>query len=220
MVVALMAPKDPGLLSKLFGLSNVDTKLTGKIAELGDLSQSGDWQGWLRTYRTLPEEVRNSRIMLITRVLAASASDDDDEYMNAMADLHAHHGDDPKLSLTLVDYYLLSGNHDRAYRAVDLLEEYTGGDAALTNLRAGIALDEQENNEAIRYALNAISQDAYYESSYWNLMLAGARAGHYRAAMVGVRGLETRFGYSFSEAQLRQAGEFSGLLASREWKSR
>jgi len=154
-------------------------------------------------------------VLRLTHIRAVSASGNDD-----MADLHVHYGDDPTLSLALVDYYLLRGDHDRAYRAVDLMNEYTGGDAALTNLRAGIALDEQENNEAVFYALNAISQDAYYEASCWNLVVPGSRAGHYMAAMVGVRGLETRFGYSISEEQLRASGEFSGLLESREWRSR
>jgi hypothetical protein len=136
-----------------------------------------------------------------------------------MADLHEHHGDDPALSLTLLDYYLLKGDYPRAYAAVDRLDDVTGGDAALTNLRSGIALHQGDTAASVRHALAAISQDPGYEDTYWNLMLAGARAGDYAAAMEGVRGLEGRFGYEFSEDELSKHEDFSGLVASKEWKS-
>jgi len=111
-----------------------------------------------------------------------------------------------------VDYHLLTGDPVRAYRAVDRLDEYTGGDAALTNLRAGIALHAGDNARSIRYARQAISQDADYEDPYWHLMVAGSRAADYKAAMQGVRGLEPRFGYEFSEVELMKKEEFGGLL--------
>jgi hypothetical protein len=50
-------------------------------------------------------------------------------------------------------------------------------------------------------------------------MLAGARANDYAAAMQGVRGLETRFGYEFSEDELKKSEDFPGLLASDAWRS-
>jgi hypothetical protein len=121
--------------------------------------------------------------------------------------------------LALVDYYLLTGEFAQAYQAVDRLDEYTGGDAALTNLRAGIALYEGDNPASIRYARQAISLDAGYEGPYWNIMVAGSRAGDYKAAMEGVRGLETRFGYEFSKDELMESEDLSGLAASEEWRS-
>jgi hypothetical protein len=136
-----------------------------------------------------------------------------------MADLHTHHGDDPTLSLALVDYHLLKGDHARAYQAVDRVERYTGGDAALTNLRSGIALHKGDNASSIRFARQAISEDADYEDPYWHLMVAGSRAADYGAAMEGVRELEGRFGYEFSEDELMESEDFSGLLASKEWNS-
>ena len=218
-VMALMMKEQPSLVSKLLGLGNIDTAVANKIAKMGNLGQEGDWAGWLETYRTLPENVRNSRVMLSGRIAAASMLGDDDEYMNAMADLHANHGDDPTLSLALLDYHLVTGDYTRAYRAVDRLDEYTGGDAALTNLRSGIALHEGDNAACIRHARRAISQDADYEEPYWNLMLAGSRAGNYEAAMEAVRALEMRFGYGFSEEELMASEDFSGLVTSQEWES-
>jgi len=136
-----------------------------------------------------------------------------------MADLFAHYGDDPKLSLALVDYHLMTGNHEKAFEAVDRLDAYTGGDAALTNLRAGTALHQGDHSRAIGQARRAIEQDEAYEDPYWQLMVAGARAGDYPAAMQGVSALEQRFGYEFSEEQLAQNDDFAGLLASEEWRS-
>jgi hypothetical protein len=220
MAIALMAKEKPSLVSRLLGLSDLDGKSAKQIAKMGKLGQQGDWTGWLEVYRTLPANLRNSRVLLTNRIGVASASGNEDEYMSAMSDLHANQGDDPTLSLALVDYYLITGDYARAYQAVDRLDEYTGGDAALTNLRAGIALYEGDNPASIRYAREAISLDADYEDPYWNIMVAGSRAGDYKAAMEGVRGLETRFGYKFSEDRLMKSEDLSGLAASEEWKSR
>ena len=219
MVIAMMVREDPGMLGRLLGLTEIDTELADQIAELGTLGQKGDWTGWLRVYHTLPEQVRASRVLLTTRVAAASTIGNSVDYMDAMADLHKHHGDDPTLNLALLDYYLLTAEYARAYAAVDRLDEYTGGDAALTSLRAGIALIEGRNAESIRYARQAIDDDADFEDPYWHLMVAGARASDYAAAMQGVRGLETRFGYEFSEDELKKSEDFPGLLASDAWRS-
>jgi hypothetical protein len=219
MAMALMVKEKPSLMSRLFGLPDIDERSAGLIAKMGKLGQQGDWAAWLEVYRTLPAGLRNSRVLLTIRIGAASGLGDQDEYLSAMSDLHANQGDDPTLSLALVDYYLLVGDFVRAYRAVDRLDEYTGGDAALTNLRAGIALFEGDNAASIRYARQAIALDAGYESPYWNIMVAGSRAGDYRAAMDGVRGLEARFGYEFSEDELMESEDLSGLVASEEWKS-
>jgi hypothetical protein len=219
MAMALMVKEKPSLVSRLLGLSDVDERSAKRIAKMGKLGQQGDWAGWLEVYRTLPATLRNSRVLLTNRIGAASAVGSEDEYLSAMSDLHANQGDDPTLSLALVDYYLLTGEFAQAYQAVDRLDEYTGGDAALTNLRAGIALYEGDNPASIRYARQAISLDAGYEGPYWNIMVAGSRAGDYKAAMEGVRGLETRFGYEFSKDELMESEDLSGLAASEEWRS-
>jgi tetratricopeptide (TPR) repeat protein len=186
---------------------------------MGKLSQQNDWEGWLEGYRTLPDNVRNSRVRLTTRIGVASAAGNEDEYKSAMSDLHANQGDDPTLSLALVDYYLLTGDFARAYEAVDRLDKYTGGDVALTNLRAGIALYEGDNPASIRYARRAIAQDEGYEDPYWNILVAGSRAGDFEAAMEGLRELETRFGYEFSEDELTASEDLSRLAASEAWSS-
>jgi hypothetical protein len=220
LVIALMMRDQPSFMSRLLGMPEVDADLARSIGEMGAAGQRGDWTGWLEIYRTLPEEVRMNRVFLVTRMAAANVLGDRDEYMSTMADLREHHGDDPTLSLALIDYYILTGDPDRAYAAVDRLDEYTGGDAALTNFRAGIALHTGDNAASIRYARQAIEQDPDYEDTYWQLMLAGTRAADYRAAMEGVRGLERRFGYALSEDELMESEEdFSGLVASKEWRT-
>ena len=106
-----------------------------------------------------------------------------------------------------------------AYQAVDRLDRATGGDAALTNLRSGIALHQGDHDASVRHARRAIAEDPDYEDPYWHLMLAGSRAADYAAAMDGLRALETRFGYALSEDDLMGSEDFAGLLASEEWRS-
>jgi hypothetical protein len=217
MALAFMVKENPSLVYRMLGLPEVDRTAATQIAELGDLGQQGEWGRWLEVYHTLPQNLRNSRVLLVNRIVAANVAENMDEYMNAMADLHTHHGDDPTLSLALVDYYIFAGDYARAHRAVDRLDEYTGGDAAVTNLRSGIALHKGDNAACVRHARQAIAQDADYEDPYWNLMVAGSRAGDYKAAMEGVRGLESRFGYELSEDALVGNEEFAGLMKSEEW---
>jgi hypothetical protein len=219
MALALMVPDKPSMLRELFNLPNIDTALVKRIASMGNYGRQGDWAGWLEVYRTLPEKVRQSRVLLVGRMAASTMTGDDDEYMASMADLHTYHGDDPTLSLALVDYYLIREDYTQAFAAVDQLDRYTGGDAALTNLRSGLALYKGDNGASVKYARQAIAEDVLLEDPYWNLMTAGSRAGDYKAAMEGVVGLEKRFGYEFSEEDLLASEDFSGLVQSEEWRA-
>lgn len=219
MALALLVKDKPSLVSRLLGMPDLDGTSVKQFVKMGKLGQQGDWAGWLEVYGSLPARVRDSRVLLVNRVVAAGAVGNQDEYVRAMSDLLASQGDDPTLSLALVDYFLLTGDYARAYQAVDRLDEYTGGDAALTNLRSGISLYEGDNPASVRYAREAIALDADYEDPYWNLLVAGSRAGDFKAGMEGVRGLETRFGLRLSEDQIRQSEDLSRLAASEEWRS-
>jgi len=219
MAVALIQPNQQHLYREFFGLAAPDAGVVEKLQRLGRHSFEGDWAGWLQVYRTLPEEARNSRALLIGRQSAAGIVGDRQEYLNALQAMETHHGDDVTLSLFLLDYYVLQGDFRAARSMIDRLKRLTFDAPGIADIRAGVALRQGDAISAMTHARLAISLDPGFESPYWNLIRAGATAGDYQAAMKGVTGLRERFGYELSATDLMERGDFRKLVESEAWRA-
>ncbi|MEJ2314097.1 MAG: hypothetical protein P8Y85_04835 [Nitrospirota bacterium] len=219
--IALLIPQDRTLFEKLLGVDGLDKKEAKQFVELARLLREKDFSGWLKKYDSLSEKMKSSRILLVTHVLAASASGDNEQYRLALGDVRNHLGDDPTLSLVLIDYYFYEEDYRAAQRALERMTGYTGGDAAIDHLRANIYLAAKNYADSIRYARKAIEEDAAYEDSYWTLLDASVLTGQYQEAVGVIGQLETRFGYEFDPAKLAEIDGYEGFAESSafaEWK--
>jgi tetratricopeptide (TPR) repeat protein len=219
--MVLLIPQERNLFGKLLGVEELNEKEGRGFVELARLLREQDFPGWLEKYDSLSEKLKLSRILLVTRVLIASASGDAGQYRLALGDVHEHLGDDPTLSLVLTDYYFYEEDYGAAQEALERLTEYTGGDAAIDHLRANIFLAEENYADSIEYARKAIAQDAAYEDSYWTLLDASVLTGQYQAAVGVIEDIETRFGYRLDPARLAEVDGYGGFAESEafaQWK--
>jgi tetratricopeptide (TPR) repeat protein len=219
--LVLMLPHDKTLLGRLLGTSKVNRKTVRGFSELAQLSREGKFDQWLKKYNTLPENMKYSRIMLISRVLITSAMGAEDQYRTALRDVNTYIGDDPTLSLLLIDHYFYEGDYEATHKALNRLNKYTGGDAAIDFLHANIYFTEKNYPESIKYAQLATQQDPSFEDSYWTLLNASIHEKKYQLAVNALKHLESEFGYVFDPEELsHQEGydEFVKSSTFARWK--
>ena len=219
--LVIMLPDEKTLIEKLLGKDKVGRKAAKQFAELSRLARQQKYAEWLRKYDDVSEKIKYSRLTLVTRVMMTSAISDNDQYRLALKDVHKYLGDDPTLSLVLLDYYFYEGDLKAAHRALDRLDEYTGGDAAIDGFRANIFLTEKNYPESIRYAQRAIEQDARYEGAYWTLLDASVDAKQYQTSVEAIKQLERHFGYAFNPKKLANTKGYEGFAGSAafaKWK--
>lgn len=219
--IVLMVPHERNLFEKLLGVNKLNKKEARQFAELAKLQREQNYAEWLKKYSGLSEKLKYSRILLVTRALIASAIGDSDQYRLALGDIHEHLGDDPTLSLVLIDYYFYEEDYKAAQEALESLAEYTGGDAAIDHLRANIYLVAKNYPESIRFARIAIEQDAAYEDAYWTLLDASVLTEQYQMAVSVMEKLENHFGYEFNPTQMAKVEGYEGFAKSdafAKWK--
>lgn len=219
--LVLMQPRDEIFIANVFRDSGVDKKTVGQFTELAGLSREKKYEQWIEKYKDLPAELKYSRIVLVTRVLITSAMGSHNEYRLALKDVSKYIGDDPSLSLLLVDHYVNERDYAAAHRALDRLNEYTGGDAAIDVIKANIHLTEKNYPESIRYAQTAIKEDPTFEDAYWTLLAVSVYAKQYEIAINTLSLLEHHFGYRFEPDEIARINgyeEFARSSIFTDWK--
>lgn len=219
--LVFMLPRDNSLFATILGESWIDNDSIERFSELSYLAVNHNYNQWLKQYRDLPDSLKYSRIILVTRVLIASAAGAESEYRSALKDVCTHVGDDPALSLMLVDHYLNERNYDAAHRALDRLSEYTGGDAAIDLLKANVYLTEKNYLESIKHSQLAIMEDSSLEDAYWTLLAVSIHADHYDTAVETLLQLERQFGHAFDPDQIANIKGYEKFASSSifaDWK--
>jgi hypothetical protein len=220
--LVLMLPQDEMLMRKLLNVSAVNEKAVRQFSELSRLARGKKYEQWLEKYKELPDKLKYSRIVLVTRALITSAMEYSNEYRLALKDVKRYIGDDPALSLLLVDHYLLEKDFKAAHRALDRLSDFTGGDAAIDFLKANICLAEKHYHQSTKYAQTAIRQDSNFEDAYLTLLVASVYSRQYEITVNTLDHLEFNFGYEFEPdeiARLSGYEEFSRSLIFAAWKA-
>lgn len=219
--IFLLFPQDKTLFEKLLSVHKLNKKEVKQFIEMARLLKQQQYVEWFEKYDALPKKLKYSRILLVRRLQMASAVGEKNQYRLALEDIHKHLGDDPTLSLVLMDYYFLTGDYRAAQKALEKLAEYTGGDAAIDHLRANVYLVQKNYSESMRYSQMAIEQDDAYEGSYWTLLEASVLAKKYQIAVSVIEQIERQFGYEFNPAKLAKIEEYKEFVKSdafAKWK--
>lgn len=217
----LLLPEETPFLEKLLSIDKLGGKEAEDFVDLARLMREQKYAEWLNKYDGLSPNLKYSRILLLTRVQVASALDDESQYRLSLKELHNRLGDDPTLSLLLLDYYFYEKDFKAAHEALDNLSEHIGGDAAIDALRANIYLSAEDYTKSMKQAEKAIIQDEEYEDAYWTLLNAGILAEKYDIAVSTLKKLEEIFGYEFAPENFEEEesyAEFVNSDAFVKWK--
>jgi tetratricopeptide (TPR) repeat protein len=127
---------------------------------------SGRPQQALDIYARLPDSLKKDKNILVLRVAAASAVDEQ-QYDEAMDALRTCCPDDPCVDLIGLDSYFIHKKYAAARKAIDRLDKSLGGDPYLDVLRASAYLGEKRYQEARECAVRAAKAEQDLVSAYW-----------------------------------------------------
>ena len=216
--LALILPLDRTVMERVLGingLNNADVKI---FIELARLQREQRFDEWLSTFPTMSAKTRDSRIMQLVYVTVASYSGNEAAYRDALESLAEKFGDDPRLALILIDQHVYSEDWAAAHAALDRLNEYTGGDAALDAMRANIFLLSGDIPNTGVWAQRAIDGDPDYEDPYWARLEYNVASGRFADAVRDLKILEDRFDYRFDAEQLAQTEGYARFSRSPEYQ--
>ena len=119
-------------------------------------------------------------------------------------------------SMRLVEYYISSGQFEKAIAAIEVLQQDLGvSDGATESLKTSAAIALGNLEDAERFAIQATQSEPTLELGWWSLLRARAAAEDYAGATEAMAHLEDDFGESMTPAQL-QKDPYLRILADKQ----
>ena len=142
-------------------------KASPKIASLTAAIRDGQPKEALSIYKSLPPGAQKEKAIMLLRLQAAQASNDEALYLAAMDDLAKTFPGDPCVDLIMIDAFVIRKQYDKARAAVDRLDKRVGGDPYLKVLEANILVEQGKHDEAARLAQTAIDAEPTLRGAHY-----------------------------------------------------
>lgn len=180
----------------------------GQVFQVGELfkaARDNKPERFFQIYDGLDEQLLQEKIIVRLNWHLALTMRDADRAENAARKLVENFPDEPLHSLRLIEYYIPSGQFDKALAALERLQQSLGvTDGASESLKASAALAMGNFGDAEKYAVQATVAEPSLELAWWSLLRARTAAADYSGATEALAHLEDDFGHTLGPQRLRK----------------
>ncbi len=215
-VIAPVALQE-GIAGRISGGADREMKKIEKLKALNLARQRGDLSGALKIYNSLsPDQQRLKSVQIFRLMSLASDPNDDQAYLQAIADYEKLFPNDPSLALISIDAAVMRKDMDMLEKSHQSLTHWSAGDPMLDLVVAAVLIQYDRRQRAIELVKD-IDVDAINLplADDFRLTIAMAENDHAETARQ-LTALETNFGYQFQD--LTQVEDYANFVASEEYK--
>jgi tetratricopeptide (TPR) repeat protein len=212
----LAANQSRNIVDKLLTAESDMVKAAPKLKSLADAVRNNQAQEALAIFDALPAGAKKEKTVMLLRLQAAQASNDDNLYLAAMDELSRTFPGDPCVDMTAIDAFLIRKEYDKAFSAIDRLDKSVGGDPYLNLIRANIFSEQGKNEQAARLAQKAVEQEPTLPDAHYSRLVFASGQKKYADMVKYLQEFEDVFGEPAEG--LESEPEFAGFVASKEYK--
>lgn len=214
----MLAELDKGFLERVLNKPGVTSEQIKQFSALSEKARSGDTQGAVQIYQSLPDSLRNTMAATCLYITALQHGGDTGAYKAALQDAAARFSS-ASFQFMLVDAYALDKNFGKAADCIDAFMQVVGRDAvllALKSLMQNAKGDIPAARQTLREAFELESDSVYVHSKGLDVLLA---AGDFAAVRDSLNFLEKNAGLNF-KGQLTDPiwNEFKKASESKPWR--
>lgn len=214
-IVALSASK-ASIIGRVFDIVTDQRKLAKDVMNVLTMYKNKQFDKVKTTYSGMGRKHKRIRIFMVLMTQIASASGDDDFYNKVLNDLAQYHGDDPKLTFLLLDFYYTNGQFDKYIDSLDgFIHEIGINDEALISLKAQGHIDKKEFDTAIAMLSKIVKSKSDFEHAYWVLLNAYVLSRDYKSAIKICDQLQTQFDYILNKDVFSVDPMFNAFIESK-----
>jgi tetratricopeptide (TPR) repeat protein len=214
----ILTEPSPGLIQNLLGMQKIDQDTLKRMKAIAEMRRKGDLRGAFQEMQKLPEQIADSRVILVQRASLASEAGDDDGYRKTLARLEKLHGNDPAAAFMLLDHYFYAKDLPKCLQAITAIESRVGVDGMTQMLRSNIYASSGDHKEAITYARKAIDSEPEMSDPYFTLAQSHVILGQFGEAIAVYTTLQDDFGYQFTDEDFAKDATFTKFVASSQFK--
>jgi len=204
---------DEGGRDKLSAAEKAIADNLEKTRQLNEANAKGDYGEAVAIYKSLPRELREEKVFLLTHLRAAYAVDER-EYTRTLADFRRLFPSDPAIDFISIDHFLLKKKFDEALRCVDAADKALGGDPYLLAIRANILIEMGKLKEAQTAAEKAVELEPTLPEAYWSRINVALRTKNYQDTLVWLKKIAEKTDQKI--ADLTTVEGYAGFVKSNE----
>ncbi len=195
------------------------TELGAAMKRIQSLTDDKHPREALDLLRTLPADVRASKMVLTVEIQLARSLGDDAGYLEVIERYAKSFPNDPSLDFVRIDSDVLHKQYDAELAAIDRIDKRVGGDPYLDVMRAGAYLELHQPAEAIARARKATEREATMKDAWWMLLSAQAAGKDFTGAIATLEVLRDKFGVRVDPASLGADERFQELVGSKDYRA-
>jgi tetratricopeptide (TPR) repeat protein len=166
---------------------------------------------------TLPDRLRNTKTVMLFRVFASGAMNDDAEYLKTMDEFAKAYPNDPALELVQIDQAFLKKDYKKVLEMLDRLDKRVGGDPYLELQRAAVYIELKDIPNALKHAKLGTEKAPELQQVWWARANAEVAAKEYAASLKTLEHLRSKFGAELDPQAMREDARFTALVDSPEF---
>lgn len=167
LILPVLADQSRSFLDKLLAGEKDYVHDFPEVGRAGRLLSEGKAAEALAIYKSLHPETRKQKAVLLGRIGAAQAADDDREYATGLDEYRKLFPDDPSLELLEVNAFFMLKDFPGAMKAIDRLDRSVEGDPYLDLLRAGLCETKGDREGSRRFARRAVNREPSLLQAHW-----------------------------------------------------
>ena len=152
-----------------------------KFTEAVNLNRSGKPAKAYKVLNSIKGELANEKFLLLIKI-QISYQLDDESYIASIEELKEKHNNDPTMYLTLVDYYILKEEYDRAFDLIDNLQIETNDDF-LYYMKGNVEFLSDDYESASNYYAYIIENYPDFFQGYAGYLIATTKQQKYDDAI-------------------------------------
>ena len=189
-----------------------------QLSELFKAARDNKPERFFQIHDELGEGLRDEEVVVRLNWQMAFMVRDAERIERAAQQVERLFGNDPLYSQRLVEYYIVSKQFAKAIAALERLEQGLGlTDGAIESLKVSAAMALGNNEDAAKYAQQAIEAEPSLELAWWSALRARTAAGDYAGATEAAGRLEDDFGETLSPERLGKDPYLRVLSGKQEY---
>lgn len=223
LMATMVPPSGFGKLAALFGNTQFDQEMLGRLKTIGELFNAGKLDEVLRLCDALPDKYRTHRMFFMMRMQALTTLNGtadgkyDAAYRDVLRSAPDILGKDSTTDLLMIDLHFLNNELAEADACLQRVNEVVGGDPYLKVLRANTHRMMKDYEGALKLASEAQAEEPDLYTAVDSRLSIHVEQKHFAALVDELRAFKRSSGTVLDRAALSDDPQFKEFLASPEF---
>ena len=216
-IIAPALQADNSFYAQLSGVQKKEMESLKQFGKMAESIRNGDPRRAIEIHNSLPKEVQDRKVVLLSLISAANLTGDDSIYQQAIKRYVQNYPDDPSSGFAAIDLAVMQKDAEQLRRSYESIKNWTGGDPFLDLLIGSALCQMGQVEEGSEMTRNIDPASLPLASAHDFKLSIALLAKDHETVLKNLRIMRDEYGYEFSD--LREAEGFEEFVKSDQFQA-